>query len=33
VRVSIPIFVHQVNLHILRMRTEVGAMQQALYRR
>ncbi len=33
VRVSIPIFVHHVNLHILRVRTEVGALQHALYRR
>lgn len=32
VRSGIPIFVHHVNLHIMRVRTEVGTVQQAPYR-
>ena len=32
VRESLPIFVYQVNLHIMRVRKEVGTVQQALYR-
>jgi len=32
VRLGIPMFVHQVNLHIMRVRTEVGTVQRALYR-
>jgi hypothetical protein len=31
-RLGIPIFVHKVNLHIMRVRTEIGTVQRALHR-